>query len=246
VLLADDAWQSRVIGLMESAGLIVMYCGTTKWVNWELQKIIEKGRSPSLILMVPEVKGWRASKRRKDIAERVQQLREVFRDTEWNKALTEFNDFPGLRALLFRADGSMVMVRSRSRGRDSSHLAALIAHQQLLDPMPAVERAAARIVERKRRRWRRLGAALAGTTAVIMAAALYIGVSNQPSRLAFKKGGLYYAKPITEAEAGRVGQFLVDQQYFSDDKAAAVRLDRNEARYRVQFVIDPSYASCCY
>jgi hypothetical protein len=119
VLLTDDEWQTRVLGWMESASLIVMYCGTTKWVNWELQKIIERGWSTSLILMIPEVKGWRASKREKDIAERVQQLREVFRNTEWDEELTEFNDFQKLRAMLFRADGSMVMVRSRSRSRDS-------------------------------------------------------------------------------------------------------------------------------
>jgi hypothetical protein len=238
----DDEWQARVLGWMESASLIVMYCGKTKWVNWELQKIIERGRSTSLILMLPEVKGWRASKRRKDIAERIQQLREAFRSTRWIEDLTEFNDFLGLRAMLFRADGSMVMVRSRSRSRDSYHLAALIAHQQLLDPMPALEPAAARVAERMRHTWRWIGASVVGTAAVLVAALFYIGVSNEPSRLAFKKGELYYAKPVTEAEAGRVGQFLLDREFFSDGKALTVRLDRNEARYQLQFVINPSYA----
>ena len=242
VMLSDDEWQSRVLGWMESASLIVMYCGTTKWVNWELQRIIEKGRSTSLILMIPEVKGWRAAKRRKDIAERVQQLREVFRNTEWNEELTEFEDFQGLRAMLFRADGSMVMVRSRSRSRDSYHLAALIAHEQLLNPMAAVEAAAVPVVRRKRRGWLWVAAAAAGVMAVVMAGAVYVGVSNVPGRLAFKKGELYYVKPVTEAEAGQVGQYLVDQQFFSEDRAATVRLERSEARYQMQFVIDPSYA----
>jgi hypothetical protein len=241
-LLADDEWQARVLGWMESASLIVMYCGKTKWVNWELQKIIERGRSTSLILMLPEVKGWRASKRRKDIAERIQQLREAFRSTQWIEDLTEFHDFLGLRAMLFRADGSMVMVRSRSRSRDSYHLAALIAHQQLLDPMPALEPAAARVAARTRHPWRWIGASVVGTAAVLLAALFYIGVSNEPSRLAFKKGELFYAKPVTEAEAGRVGQFLLDREYFSDGKAVTVRLDRNDARYQLQFVINPSYA----
>ena len=53
------------------------------------------------------------------------------------------------------------------------------------------------------------------------------------------------AKPVTEAEAGRVGQFLLDRQYFSDDKATTVRLDRNDERYKLQFVINPSYADDC-
>lgn len=242
VLLAEDEWQSRVLGWIESASVIVMYCGTTKWVNWELQKIIERGRPTSLILIIPEVKGWRASKRRKDIAERAQQLREAFRNTEWNEELIEFNDFQKLRAMLFRADGSMVMVRSRSRSRDSYHLAALIAHQQLLKPMPAFEQTAAREVQRKRRGWLRTAAGIGGVAVLMSAALVYVGVSNQPSVLAFKKGELYFANPVTEGEAGRVGQFLVDEQYFSDTKEATVRLDHQGARYQLQFVIDPSFA----
>jgi hypothetical protein len=54
----------------------------------------------------------------------------------------EFSDFAGLRAMLFRADGSMLMIKSRSRSRDAYHPAALIAHQQLLDPMSAHPRPA--------------------------------------------------------------------------------------------------------
>lgn len=242
MLLADDEWQSRVLGWMESASLIVMYCGTTKWVNWELQKIIERGRSTSLILLIPEVKGWRASKRRKNIAERIQQLREGFRNTEWNEELTEFNDFQNLRAMLFCADGSMVMVRSRSRSRDSYHLAALIAHQLLLKPMPAFEQTAAPEVQRKRRGWLRAAAGIGGVAVLMSAALVYLGVSNGPSVLAFKKGDLYYAKPVTAEEAGRVGQFLVDEQYFSESKGVTVRLDHQSARYQIQFVIDPSFA----
>ena len=84
--------------------------------------------------MFPEIKGWRSSRRKQDIAARVKQIRGVFKDTPWNEELTEFSDFAGLRAMLFRADSSMVMFKSRSRSRDAYHLAALIAHQQLLDP----------------------------------------------------------------------------------------------------------------
>jgi hypothetical protein len=35
--------------------------------------------------------------------------------------------------MLFRPDGSMVMVKSRSKSRDSYHLAALVAHYILID-----------------------------------------------------------------------------------------------------------------
>jgi hypothetical protein len=243
VILSDDEWQSRVLGWMESANLIVMYCGTTKWVNWELQKIVERGRSTSLILMIPEIKGWRASKRRQDIVNRVQQLREVFRNTEWNEELAGFDDFASVRAMLFRADGSMVMIRSRSRSRDSYHLAALIAHQQLLDPTIANDSLPAAAPARKHRWLVWAGsAAAAGILAIVALAATgyYTALSagSQPSRLAFKKGELYYNKPVTQAEAQRVGQFLVDREYFSDSKEISARLDRDESSYRLQFVVD--------
>jgi hypothetical protein len=126
-----------VLGWMKDANLIIMYSGKTQWVNWELRKVIESGRATSLILMFPEIKGWRPSRRKQDIAARVEQIRTVFNDTPWNEELIEFGDFAGLRAILFRADGSTVMIKSRSRSRDAYHLAALIAHQQLLDSAPA-------------------------------------------------------------------------------------------------------------
>jgi len=247
VLLSDDEWQARVLGWMESANLIVMYCGTTKWVNWELQKVIERDRSTSLILMIPEIKGWRASKRRQDIANRVQQLREVFRNTEWNEELSEYSDFSSVRAMLFRADGSMVMIRSRSRSRDSYHLAALIAHQQLVDPTVAAEAVSAAAPVRKRRRLFWIGSAIAAAMVALVALAgigAYVALSgdSQPSRLAFQKGELFYDKPVTQAEAQLVGQFLQKREYFSDSKEVSVRLDRDDSAYRLQFVVNPSSA----
>jgi hypothetical protein len=247
VVLSDDEWQSRVLGWMESANLIVMYCGTTKWVNWELQKIIERGRSTSLILMIPEIKGRRASKRRQDVADRVQQLREVFRNTEWNEELTEYSDFVSVRAMLFRADGSMVIIRSRSRSRDSYHMAALIAHQQLLDPTIAADALAPMAPIRKRRRLVWVGSAIAAAMLALVAltgVGFYMALSgdSQPSRLAFKKGELYYDKPVTQAEAQRVGQFLIDREFFSDNKELSARLDRDDTTYHLRFVVNPAYA----
>ena len=65
VLLSDDEWQSRVLGWMKDANLIIMYCGTTQWVNWELRRVVESGRTTSLILMFPESKVWRSSRRKR-------------------------------------------------------------------------------------------------------------------------------------------------------------------------------------
>lgn len=133
-LLRDDEWQGRVLGWIKDASVIVMYSGTTQWVNWELRQVIELGRATSLILMIPEIKGWRPWRRRKNVEGRAEMIREVFRNTPWTEELMAFSDFLHLRAMLFRADGSMVMIRSRSRSRDAYHLAALVAHQQLFDP----------------------------------------------------------------------------------------------------------------
>ena len=133
VLLSDEDWQGRVVQWMKSAQLIIMYSGKTQWVNWELRKILDSARATSLILMFPESRAWRRSKRDADVAARVEHIRAVFADTPWSSDLAAYNDFTGLRSMLFFADGSMLMVRSRSRSRDAYHLSALIAHRHLLD-----------------------------------------------------------------------------------------------------------------
>jgi len=132
VLLSDDEWQSRVLSWIRNARLIIMYSGTTHWVNWELRQVIGNECATRLILMIPEIRAllWA---RKEEISARVEQIREGFRGTPWEEELLCFNDFARLRAMLFRPDGSMVMVRSRSNSRDSYHLAALVAHHILID-----------------------------------------------------------------------------------------------------------------
>ena len=133
VLLSDDEWQPRVKHWIQDASLIIMYSGKTHWVNWELRKVLQNESITRLILMIPQVKGWLKSKLKKEISARVEHIRAIFKNTPWEEELLMFDDFVGLRAMLFRPDGSMVMIKSRSRRRDSYHLAALVAHQILLD-----------------------------------------------------------------------------------------------------------------
>jgi hypothetical protein len=133
VLLSNDEWQPRVLRWMRDAKLIIMYSGKTHWVNWELRQVVKNECATRLMLMMPEIEYWRTSKRNKEISARVEQIREVFKGTPWEEELLCFNDFAGLRTMLFRPDGSMVMVKSRSRSRDSYHLAALVAHHILID-----------------------------------------------------------------------------------------------------------------
>jgi hypothetical protein len=242
VLLPDDQWQSRVLDWMRAAGVIIMYSGTTEWVNWELRKVIESGRATSLILMFPEIKGWRGSRRKQDIATRVAQIRDVFSGSPWTEELTAFNDFAGLRAMLFRADGSMVMIKSRTRSRDAYHLAALLAHQQLLDSASATSPAT--VNDNPTPLWRRV--AVGGAVAVVtsIAALFVIGatVTGHGTRLAFKQGELYYTDPVTEAAARAVGEYLVQQDYFSDERKASVQLALEDGIYRLRFVVKPGFA----
>jgi hypothetical protein len=110
-----------------------MYAGRTQWVNWELGKVLENECAGRLILMMPEIKAWRRSKRRKDINGRIELIRQAFKSTPWQHGLSRLDDTIRLRAMMFRPDGSLVVIKSRSRSRDSYHLAALVAHRILID-----------------------------------------------------------------------------------------------------------------
>ena len=131
-LLSDDEWQPRVLSWIRDTKLIVMYSGTTHWVNWELRHVVKNECATRLILMIPEIRAllWA---RKEEISARVEQVRAGFSGTPWEEELLSCNDFARLRAMLFRPDGSMVMVKSRSKSRDSYHLAALVAHHILID-----------------------------------------------------------------------------------------------------------------
>ena len=241
VLLRENEWQGRVLGWMKDASVIIMYGGTTQWVNWELRQVIESGRATRLILMFPEIKGWRPSRRAKDISLRVAQIREAFKDTPWKEELAEFDDFAGLRAMLFRPDGSMVMIRSGSRTREAYHLAALIAHQQLLklDVSPSAG-------AREHTSWLRRPAVAVGvlaSAAIAVLGAVYLFTRPGDTRLTFKKGELRYGGGVTDEEARSVGEHLVQQGFFSDDRDSTVQLHRKGGRYRLRFVIQSNYAA---
>jgi FHA domain len=132
VILSDSEWQPRVLEWMSEASVIVMYSGKSQWVTWELAKLVNTERVGKLILIIPQVKGWRSATRSKDIAARIEHVREAFKNTKWREALAALQNFRDVRAVLFRSDGSLIVIKSRPRNRDSYHLAALIAHYTLL------------------------------------------------------------------------------------------------------------------
>jgi FHA domain len=137
-ILSDAEWQPRVMAWMSAASAIVMYSGKSQWVTWELAKVVNTERVAKLILMIPEVKGWRSAIRSKDIAARMELARQAFMNTKWRGPLNALQNFRDVRAMLFRSDGSLIVIKSRASNRDSCHLAALIAHYILLKETAAM------------------------------------------------------------------------------------------------------------
>jgi hypothetical protein len=135
VLMPYDEWQSQVIHWIRNARLIVMYSGKTYWVNWELKKILENNCTTQLIFIFPQIKGWFKKRSKEDLV-RINELIKIFNKTIWKEAVLQLpwiDDRKDLRAILFRADGNLVIITSRARSRDSYHLAALIGHSIILD-----------------------------------------------------------------------------------------------------------------
>jgi len=144
VSLSDAEWQPRVMDWMQKARIIVMYAGRGQWQTWELARVVNAEQTFKLILMFPEVKGWRRwfSLKRDDINReldsRMELARQAFMNTKWSAALDGYTTARDVRALLFPSDGSVVVIQSRPRNRDSYHLAALIAHYILLEKSTAM------------------------------------------------------------------------------------------------------------
>jgi hypothetical protein len=61
------------------------------------------------------------------------------------------------------------------------------------------------------------------------------------AKLTFRQGELYYARPVTEEKARKVGEHLVQQEFFSDDHGSTVQFHQKEGRYRLRFVVKADY-----
>jgi hypothetical protein len=133
VALPDSEWQPRVMAWMSAASAIVMYLGSSRWVTWELAKVVNAGRAAKLILMFPEVGGWRGRTVSAEFEARMTFARQAFWNTKWRDALAACRDPQDVRTLLFRSDGSVIAIVSGPRNRDAYHLAALLAHYILLE-----------------------------------------------------------------------------------------------------------------
>ena len=128
--LSDADWQAQVRRWMSSAQVILMYCGNTYWVNWELAMLARKGYLHKVLVLFPPRRGWaqRSKKLLDDIKKRLTGVRGALNDTRWAGAVAELQPEKDLRALLFHADGSLTAIRSKREDRDAYHLAVLVGH----------------------------------------------------------------------------------------------------------------------
>jgi len=124
-VLPDSEWKNQVVEWIAAASVIVMYAGKTDSLQWELRKVIEVGKVPNLILMTPEAM---ILKHPSEAGVRFEHIKTAFSETKWAPALAALPSAKSIRALIFKPDGTAVVVTSRKTNRDSWHLAALIAH----------------------------------------------------------------------------------------------------------------------
>lgn len=164
IRLSDADWQAQVRRWMARAQVILMYGGNSYWVNWELGMLASKDYLHKVILLFPPRRGWaqRSEKSADDIKLRVALVEGALQNTRWAAASELLQPDKNLRALVFRLDGTLTVIRCGSENRDAYHLAALVGHYRLRDAGGAVAVLCLRALSRDEKRW----PLFAGTTRI--------------------------------------------------------------------------------
>src|SRR6185295_1561727 len=84
--LPDDRWQEAVVNWIRQSQLIVMLCGPTKWIHWEVQNIVAAEALDRLVLMLPPGRGARVQAARRRL-ERWDNILSSLADTAYGPAL---------------------------------------------------------------------------------------------------------------------------------------------------------------
>ena len=120
--LAGDEWQKAVLGWIDEARLIVMIAGTTQWIVWELQRILEQDQYRRLLILMPPDPA-RAGSKTPARAERWRNVCAAFEGTAWAPALQGV-DTAGLLLVQLEASGGILAIRS-SAGHVQDYLLAI-------------------------------------------------------------------------------------------------------------------------
>lgn len=78
---------------------------------------------------------------------------------------------------------------------------------------------------------------------LLLASFFLSSCTNYGTKLKFKKGELYYTKNATKEEAEKLGNYLVAQNFFTDDHAITVQLDRAGDTTLFRFVVKDEFIS---
>jgi hypothetical protein len=129
--LSDDQWQQAVVSWIRESKLIVLLCGPTHWISWEMQNIIKHKRLNRLLLLLPPGRSsWSESKR----AERWANIVRSLEDTPYAVALRQL-DIHDVLLVQFGAGGTVRVFRSANELVQDYELALTLAiHAVLTDP----------------------------------------------------------------------------------------------------------------
>ena len=123
--LSDDKWQEAVLTWIRQSQLIVMLCGPTKWIGWEVQNIVAAGAMERLLLMLPPGRGAQVQPERRKL-ERWDNILKSLAETPWGPALQAL-DIADVTMIRFQRDGQIVVYRSRGDFVQDYELAATVA-----------------------------------------------------------------------------------------------------------------------
>jgi len=129
----EGEWQEAVVAWAKSAQLISIFVGSTKWVNWEISQIISLNLTDRLLLLMPESRFWLPWKHIRAMEQRLAMLKQAMASTPWSAALSQLDRAWSVRAIVLERDGSISLIRSVLRNRDSYQLAAVMAHHMILN-----------------------------------------------------------------------------------------------------------------
>jgi hypothetical protein len=128
----EGEWQNAVLTWANSAQLIAIFVGSTKWVNWEISQVISLNLTDRLILLMPESRFWLPWRHSSAMKQRLAMLAQAMASTSWSAAISQVGRAWSVRAIVLERDGRICVIRSVPRSRDSYQLAAVIAHHMVL------------------------------------------------------------------------------------------------------------------
>jgi hypothetical protein len=78
------------------------------------------------------------------------------------------------------------------------------------------------------------------TTALVLAVLLTVGLAcgNYGTKLEYNNGELYYTDNVTESDAKKLGEYLVNAGFFNGKKIT-VQLDKAGTTYQFRMVVQP-------